>query len=236
MVQFRVEQLRIGLFRVAVASLALAVVLSTNQAEAAAVVITDDVEASGDYTHVGTGSAGISVSAGGFGLPSVVGANYVFLSSGAADAQSGSVTFDAGFGPLHTIAAGTYTLSVSVGETNTGRDPFETFEGFLQTTGGTELTGRSEPIGGGYSVPGPSTWQTTVDVQYTVAAGDVSLIGQEFTWGFDYTKTGTANPFLAGFDGVSVNFSAAVIPEPSSFALLGLGIFGFCAKRRNRRS
>lgn len=212
-----------------IAFVALVVAFAATPA-AAAIVATDDVETVGDYTHVGTGTAGVSVSAGGFGLPSVVGANYVFLSSGATDAQSGNFSFDAGFGAGVPVAAGTYLLSLSVGNSNLGRDPFTTFEPYLETIGGTALPSRV--VTTAYSAPASSTW-TTVDVAYTVPLGD-SLIGQEFTWGFDYTKTGTTNNFFAGFDGVSVDFVA--IPEPSSFALLGLGVFGFCAKRRHRRS
>ncbi len=175
------------------------------------VIATDDVESTADYTTGFTSFATRDGPFPEFGLSPVVGANFVSTARGASAenaALAGSVIHTAGFGIP--IAAGTYTISVSAGSNDIGRDGYSTFESFLQTTGGaTELPSRN--VTTAYVDPNPApavaTWQTVV-VEYTVPLGD-PLIGQNFTWGFDFFKAASPNRFAAGFDGVSITFASA---------------------------
>jgi hypothetical protein len=73
-----------------------------------------------------------------------------------------------------------------------------------------------------------ATWVQSV-VEYVIPEGS-PLIGQEFTWGFDYTRPTNARQFAGVWDAASVDFVA--IPEPSAALLGGLGMLALLRRRR----
>jgi len=218
-------------------SVGLFAIASTASA-AAVTVATDLVESHLDYTQTnitGAVSPGNTRASGAFGLTALAGANYVENSNGTVGAAgSATITNTAGFGGV-ALDAGIYTLKISAGRLDLGalnRDTYGTFEAFLQTTGGTALPSRV--VTDAFTVPAEGSFDL-VEVQYTVPSGS-GLIGQAFTFGFDYTFDNPASGFLGAFDNVSVHFDAAtVIPEPSSLMLTSLAMIGLAGVNRRRK-
>jgi hypothetical protein len=102
----------------------------------------------------------------------------------------------------------------------------------------TGIAGGSELFSGGTQSGSPLIPYNTasagqnfsIDLSSYAALSDIT---DSVTFRF-YTQTPTASQGLA-FDDITVNGTASVVPEPSSFAFFGLGILGFLALNRYRR-
>ena len=110
----------------------------------------------------------------------------------------------------------------------------------VANTGGTTAnfldgTGTSRSVGeNSFSI-----FLTTLDrTSQTIVQNNVAFNGTQNGAGFDsiaFQTFGSANTINVAWDNVNVEDAALVtpvIPEPSSFALLGLGILGLCFRRR----
>jgi len=213
---------------------AMVVALATTQV-GAAIIATDTVEAHADYTKSGPSFYSIEArdtTGGDFGgLTAQVGDFLISTTSSATGEIAAGVELTAGFGPGVLIDAGTYTISVAVGVNAGSRDPYSTFAPYLEAADGTALPNRNDTAP--YVEPAPGTglgtWLEAV-VEYTVPTGD-PLIGQEFTWGANFSKDRIGAKFTGIFDDVRVDFEP--VPEPASLAMLGLGgLVGIVAMRR----
>jgi hypothetical protein len=74
--------------------------------------------------------------------------------------------------------------------------------------------------------PGANPWTTYTSDLGILAAG---------TYQFRFAETDNQGFFQAGIDNIQIS-SSATVPEPTSIALLGLGLFGFVAARRRKSS
>jgi hypothetical protein len=194
--------------------------------------VVDNVENDGNtsFTFTGLSTFPTWTPTGTFGLTPQAGSEYFRISTSSTGAISGTVRRTGGFGDTFLVAAGTYLLSMYAGEGDitVNRRSFTTLQAVLATTGGTEFEGKTVVLP--YVDPNsPSTanWTLTT-VQYVIPEGS-ALIGQEFTWGFNWTKT-SGSGFMGAWDAVSVDFVA--VPEPRAALLGGLGML--CLLRRRR--
>jgi hypothetical protein len=218
------------------AAAAVATTLAISAAPArAAILVVDNVENDGSTTWTTTGvfANPTWTASGGFGLTAQAGSQYHRISAATTTAISGTVRRTGGFGPTFTVAAGTYTLSMFAGEgdaTTGGRRSFTTFDAVLATVGGTEFVGKTvttpyvDP-----ATPSTADWTQTT-VQYVIPEAS-ALIGEQFTWGFNWTKT-AGSGYMFGWDAVTVDFVPAGIPEPSCALLGGLGMLVLLRRRR----
>lgn len=214
------------------AAAAVATTLAFSSAPAsAAVLVTDNVESHLNYTVTTAPSVGTGASAV-WGLTAVAGSNWAFVTNNTSTAAiSGTVRQTASFGPSFIVAAGTYTLSMYVGEGlhSPERRTFTTVVPVLTTIGGTEFVDKT--VITPYVYPNTTStaeWVLT-EVQYVIPGGS-PLIGQEFTWGFNWAKTSTDKRFAGVWDAATVDFVA--IPEPSAALLGGLGMLVLLRRRR----
>lgn len=214
------------------AAAAVATTLAFSSAHAATLVV-DNVENNGSttWTTTGTFANPTWTASGGFGLTAQAGSEYFRISASSTGAISGTVRRTGGFGPTFTVAAGTYTLSMFAGEgdsTTGGRRSFTTLDAVLATVGGTEFVGKTvttpyvDP-----ATPTTADWTQTT-VQYVIPEAS-ALIGEQFTWGFNWTKT-AGSGYMFGWDAATVDFVA--IPEPSAALLGGLGLLALLRRRR----
>ena len=200
----------------------------------AAVIVTDNVENHLDYTFTGYVPADNRKGTGAsivWGLNAQAGSSWAFVTATTtATVGPGTVRQTASFGPSFTVAAGTYTLSMwaGQGDITVNRSTFTTLVPVLATIGGTEFVDKT--VITPYVDPNSSiaTWVQSV-VEYVIPEGS-PLIGQEFTWGFDYTRPTNARQFAGVWDAASVDFVA--IPEPSAALLGGLGMLALLRRRR----
>jgi hypothetical protein len=213
------------------AAAAVATTLAFSAAHAATLVV-DNVENNGstNFTFTGLSTFPTWTPTGTFGLTALAGSEYFRISTSSTGAISGTVRRTEGFGPTFLVAAGTYTLSMFAGEgdNTVNRRSFTTLEAVLATVGGTEFAGKS--VTTAYVDPtSPTTadWTQTT-VQYVIPGGS-ALIGEQFTWGFNWTKT-SGSGFMGAWDAVTVDFVA--IPEPSAAVLGGLGMLALLCRRR----
>lgn len=222
-------------------------VLALAPAAQAVTIYTDGVDGvSADYTGGGIARFyGVGIDdTGTQGVTSQDGLKHGRLSTSYGSSTSGEATLIAGFGSGNEIQAGTYVFTISVGDNNSSRSGFTTFEHRLQTTiGATVLPGASLTTAyvplvnqwtgdGGVTTGTPNTaeWTTTV-ITYTVGLADVAFIGQEFTWGADVTGGADGNGIYGAFDKVHIEFTA--VPEPSTTGVLAIaGVLGLLRRRR----
>lgn len=199
----------------------LTLLLGMGGSAGAEIIATDDVE-SDVYTYTGTiGSNHGTDPSGTNGLTALAGSLFMTVYYGNSDAHNGTVRLTSGFGPSAPIAAGTYTLTVYAGQgAIVGKTSFTTFDALLATTGGTELPNKTviksyvDPL---IAYPSTAMWVETV-IQYKVPA-ESALIGEEFTWGFNWTKEVYSNwKFYAAWDAASVDF----VPLPPTGTVIAI--------------
>ncbi len=213
--------------------LAAAAVVSTLAISAtwtvASPLVVDNVENGTAYTTTGSSVSQVTGIGVTWGLTPQAGSNWAGITAKTTSALSGTVRLTGGFGPTFTVQAGTYTLSMYAGQADAtiNRSTFTTVVPVLATTGGTEFWNKT--VLTPYVDPNSSTatWVQSV-VQYVIPA-DSSLIGQLFTWGFNWTRPVNTRQFAGTFDAASVDFTA--VPEPST-ALGGLLLTAGLLRRR----
>ena len=176
-------------------------------------IYTDGVDgASADYTGVGVARFyGVGIeNTGTQDVTSQDGLKHGRLSTSFKSSTSSEATLIAGFGSGNEIQAGTYVFTISVGDANSSRSGFTTFEHRLQTTVGATVlpngvvTTPYVPLVN--QSPNIAEWTTTT-ITYTVPAGH-ALIGQEFTWGADVTGGADGKGIYGVFDKVHIEFTA----------------------------
>jgi uncharacterized protein (TIGR03382 family) len=214
----------------AAAAVATTLAFSSAPARAATLVVDNVENVSTTWTFTGLSTFPTWTPSGTFGLAAQAGSEYFRISTSSTGAVSGTVRRTEGFGPTFLVAAGTYTLSMYAGEGDitVSRRSFTTLEAVLATTGGTEFVDKT--VVTPYVDPASITtadWTLTT-VQYEIPIGS-PLIGQEFTWGFNWAKT-SGSGFMGAWDAASVDFVA--IPEPGAAALGSLGLLALLRRRR----
>ena len=215
------------------AAAAVATTLAFSPAPArAATLVLDHVEDGTAYTTTGSTVSKVTGIGLTWGLTPQAGSNWAGITAKTTAALSGTVRKTASFGPTFTVAAGTYTLSMFAGQADVSinRSTFTTLVPVLATIGGTEFVDKT--VITPYVDPNSSTatWVES-EVEYVIPEGS-PLIGQEFTWGFDWTRPANARQFAAIYDAVTVDFVPAGIPEPSTALLGGIGMLALLRRRR----
>ncbi len=149
-----------------------------------AIVATDEMLATGNYTHQGEGTSNVAIdrdASGNHGLQARVGSHYLRFGGGFTERRAFSARLTNGFLSGHVITAGEYTATIDVGRNGEvlGRDSYEEFEFYLITLDGTEIGERTVVVP--YTEqPDFGQW-TTVEIRYTVEEGS-PVIGQTLTW------------------------------------------------------
>ncbi|PIM51778.1 hypothetical protein CS062_17970 [Roseateles chitinivorans] len=141
-----------------------------------------------------------------------------------------------------TLTSLTYTLYGYNGTSSfgfSGNTPTETATGEVALASGSLLLGTvaTTPLGDGTFNPSANAKLT---LNWLVPGFQTSLPLYDMALTSFSNTTSQVEPFAGGFrirqGGGSINFAAAVVPEPSTYAMLlaGLGAIGFVARRRGR--
>lgn len=141
-----------------------------------------------------------------------------------------------------TLTSLTYTLYGYNGTSSfgfAGNTPTESATGEVALASGSLVLGTvaTTPLGDGTFNPSANAKLT---LNWLVPGFQTSLPVYDLALTSFSNTTSQVEPFAGGFrirqGGGSINFAAAVVPEPSTYAMLiaGLGAIGFVARRRGR--
>ena len=123
------------------------------------------------------------------------------------------------------LAAGDYTATIDAGNYN--NFPFATIGNIGMTAGGTLLTSTSTNT----PIPGSGLIEEWT-FSYTIELSN-SFLGQNI--GFSITVPFNVTPSNSSFDNLNIYFEAATVPEPTTIALLGIGMVGLAGGVIRRR-
>jgi hypothetical protein len=174
---------------------------------------------------------GWQVSGGAAGTLNYTGTQY--LTGGVPDGQNAA--FANGFQNQHGVLSQTLGEQYQVGMTYELKVDVSSINGFPVGTysislgaGGTVVAGASD------LVPGPTGSFSTVTVTASID-GNSSAVGQPITISLANSGVPQSGTQVL-FDNVRLTSSVTAVPEPSTWALFAIGVFGLFAAGRGRRN